>query len=70
MTGYEFHPEAESDLEEIWEYIAADSVGAADRVIDSSNPGGDGRDAETARYFQGSGEFPRIRFAFCECAIT
>jgi plasmid stabilization system protein ParE len=22
MTGYDFHPEAETDLDEIWEYIA------------------------------------------------
>ena len=25
MTGYDFHPEAEADLNEIWGYIAADS---------------------------------------------
>jgi plasmid stabilization system protein ParE len=25
MTGYDFHPEAETDLDEIWEYIAADN---------------------------------------------
>jgi len=33
MTGYEFHPEAENDINEIWGYIAADNVKAADRVI-------------------------------------
>jgi toxin ParE1/3/4 len=33
MTGYDFHPEAEVDLNEIWEYIAADNVASADRVI-------------------------------------
>jgi len=33
MTGYEFHPEAETDLNDIWDYIASDSVNAADRVI-------------------------------------
>lgn len=33
MTGYEFHPEAEIDLDEIWEYIAAENISAADRVI-------------------------------------
>ena len=33
MTGYDFHPEAESDIDEIWEYIAADNVTAADRII-------------------------------------
>jgi plasmid stabilization system protein ParE len=32
MTDYRFHPEAEIDLDEIWEYIAADNVNAADRV--------------------------------------
>lgn len=33
MTGYAFHPEARLDLDEIWEFIRADSLGAADRVI-------------------------------------
>jgi plasmid stabilization system protein ParE len=33
MTGYEFHPEARLDLDEIWEFIRADSLDAADRVI-------------------------------------
>lgn len=33
MTGYAFHPEAEGDIDEIWEYIAADNPAAADRVI-------------------------------------
>ena len=31
MTGYAFHPEAEADINDIWEYIAADNS-AADRV--------------------------------------
>jgi plasmid stabilization system protein ParE len=34
MKGYEFHPEAEIDLDAIWEYIAEDNPNAADRVID------------------------------------
>jgi len=34
MPGYAFHPEALADLDEIWEYISADSLNAADRVID------------------------------------
>jgi plasmid stabilization system protein ParE len=34
MRGYEFHPEAEVDLNQIWEYIAEDSSPAADRTID------------------------------------
>jgi len=33
MTGYAFHPGARADLDEIWEYIAADSFAAAERVI-------------------------------------
>ena len=32
MTGYRFHPEAETDLDEIWEYIATENIDAADRV--------------------------------------
>jgi toxin ParE1/3/4 len=34
MTGYDFHPEAVLDLDEIWEFIARDSPAAADRVIE------------------------------------
>jgi len=33
MTGYDFHPEAVLDLDEIWEFIAGDNSAAADRVI-------------------------------------
>ncbi len=33
MTGYDFHPVARLDLDEIWEYIRADSIDAADRMI-------------------------------------
>lgn len=33
MTGYAFHPEALLDLDEIWEFIAKDSLDAADRVV-------------------------------------
>jgi plasmid stabilization system protein ParE len=33
MTGYSFHPEALLDLDEIWEFIRADSLDAADRMI-------------------------------------
>jgi len=32
MSAYGFHPEALLDLDEIWEYIARDSLEAADRV--------------------------------------
>jgi len=33
MTGYDSHPEARKDLDEVWEYIRLDSLDAADRVI-------------------------------------
>jgi plasmid stabilization system protein ParE len=33
MSGYAFHPEARRDLDEIWEYIQANNLSAADRVI-------------------------------------
>lgn len=33
MSGYAFHPEALLDLDEIWDFIAEDSIDAADRVI-------------------------------------
>jgi len=33
MTGYDFHPEARFDLDEIWEYIGADNLEGADRMI-------------------------------------
>jgi plasmid stabilization system protein ParE len=33
MTGCDFHPEAALDLDEIWDFIAEDSLDAADRVI-------------------------------------
>jgi toxin ParE1/3/4 len=33
MTGYSFHPEARVDLDEIWEFISADNLDAADRVV-------------------------------------
>ena len=33
MTGYDFHPQARLDLDEIWEFIRADNLDAADRVV-------------------------------------
>ena len=33
MSGYAFHPDAFADLDEIWEYIAADNIDAADQVL-------------------------------------
>ena len=32
MSEFVLHPDALKDLEEIWEYIAADNIDAADRV--------------------------------------
>lgn len=32
MRPYDFHPEAEADLNDIWDYIAQDNPDAADRV--------------------------------------
>lgn len=32
MSRFVLHPEANSDLDEIWEHIAADNIDAADRV--------------------------------------
>ncbi len=32
MSEFVLHPEAVKDLEEIWEYIAADDIDAADRL--------------------------------------
>lgn len=34
MAGYALHPEALTDLDEIWEFIAGDNPAAADRVIE------------------------------------
>lgn len=34
MPDYELSPEAVADLESIWDFIAADQPGAADRVVD------------------------------------
>jgi toxin ParE1/3/4 len=33
MTGYDFHPEAIVDLDEIWDFIAEDNLTAADRLV-------------------------------------
>jgi toxin ParE1/3/4 len=34
MSGFVLHPEAYTDLDEIWEYIAADNLDAADRLVE------------------------------------
>ena len=36
MSGYVLHPKAYTDLDEIWEYIAADDPEAADRVVEET----------------------------------
>jgi plasmid stabilization system protein ParE len=33
MRGYDFHPGAQSDLDEISEFIGSDNLAAADRMI-------------------------------------
>jgi toxin ParE1/3/4 len=33
VTRYSFHPQAVNDLDEIWDFIAEDSLDTADRVI-------------------------------------
>ena len=33
MSSYAFHPEAFADLEEICDYIAAENIDAADRLL-------------------------------------
>jgi toxin ParE1/3/4 len=67
MTGYGFHPEAEADLNEIWDYIAEENAAAADRLI-----------AEIEHALDRIVLFPRegrrrpdldvARFASCVCA--
>jgi len=34
MSGFVLHPDAFADLDEIWEFIAADNLSAADRVLE------------------------------------
>ena len=34
MTGFVLHPEAYRDIEEIWEYVAADNPSAADDIVE------------------------------------
>lgn len=34
MSGFELHPEAYVDIDELWEFVAEDSIDAADRVRD------------------------------------
>ncbi|PYX10871.1 MAG: hypothetical protein DMG88_00700 [Acidobacteria bacterium] len=34
MSGFVLHPDANNDLNEIWEYIGKDNLDAADRTIE------------------------------------
>ena len=34
MSGFVLHPDASADLDDVWEFIAADSLDAADRVLE------------------------------------
>jgi plasmid stabilization system protein ParE len=34
MSGFVLHPDAFADLDEIWEFIAADNLSAADGVLE------------------------------------
>ena len=36
MNGFAFHPEALNDLNDVWDFIAADNVDAADRIVGES----------------------------------
>lgn len=33
MSGYAFHPDAFTDIDQLWEYVAEHNIDAADRVI-------------------------------------
>lgn len=37
MSGFVLHPEALADLQEIWEYIAADNLDAAGGTVSSDS---------------------------------
>ena len=34
MSGFVLHPQAYADVNDIWEYIAADNLDAADRIVE------------------------------------
>ena len=39
MSGFVLHPDALSDLDEIWKYIASDNLDAADRILNEIHEG-------------------------------
>jgi plasmid stabilization system protein ParE len=49
MSGFVVHPKVLVDLEEIWEFIAADNLDAADRVLE-----------EIREAMQSLASFPRL----------
>jgi plasmid stabilization system protein ParE len=53
MTGYDFHPEAALDLDEIWELIAEASLDAADAVVDCCGNARTPQPARDSRDFTG-----------------
>ena len=49
MTGYLLSVDAEFDLDDIWEYIAADNIDAADRWIGQTPGMGHRRDVQKSK---------------------
>jgi plasmid stabilization system protein ParE len=37
MSGYVLHPEAFTDIDQIWEYVAQDNIDAADACLRTSS---------------------------------
>jgi plasmid stabilization system protein ParE len=56
MSGYVLSVDAEFDLDDIWEYIAADNIDAADRRIEKLFSG------ELPAWDTGAKTSPRTRF--------
>ncbi len=63
MSGFVLHPDALTDLTEIWEYIATDNPDAADRVLEEI------RDAIRRRRVSSSGPHP-FRSDFATTAFS
>ncbi len=63
MSGFVLHPDALTDLTEIWEYIATDNPDAADRVLEEI------RDAIRRRRVSSSGPHP-FRSDFATAAFS
>jgi hypothetical protein len=63
MTGYVLSVAADLDLDEIWEYIAADNIGAADHAGIAGHP----RLPAAPSAVGASGEGSRIKGWFAGC---